>query len=104
MKLIFRIIAGLLFIVFFGFALKNTQEVALRFFLDYEIRAPLVLMLLAFFVSGAIFGVLAMTPTVLRQRRDLSRHRKAIANLEKESALREQSRSQPPQPDGVLGR
>lgn len=103
MKLIFRIIAGLLFIVFFGFALKNTQEVALRFFLDYEMRAPLVLMLLAFFVSGAIFGVLAMIPTVLRQRRDLSKSRKTLANLEKQRALQEQLRSQPPQPDGVLG-
>lgn len=104
MKLIFRIIAGLLFIVFFGFALKNTQEVALRFFLDYEIRAPLVLMLLAFFVSGAIFGVFAMIPTVLRQRRDVANYRKTLAKLEKEGALREQSRNQPPQPDGVLSR
>lgn len=104
MKLIFRIIAGLLFIVFFGFALKNTQEVALRFLLDYEIRAPLVLMLLAFFVCGAIFGVLAMTPTVLRQRRDLTRHKKAIVNMEKEGAARELARSQPPQPDGALDR
>lgn len=103
MKLIFRIIAGLLFIVFFGFALKNTQEVALRFFLDHEIRAPLVLMLLAFFVIGAIFGVLAMTSTVLRQRRDLSRHKKIIAKMEKDGAARDLSRSQPPQPDGVLG-
>lgn len=102
MKLIFRLIAGVLFVVFFGFALKNTQEVALQFFLDYEIRAPLVLMLLAFFVSGAIFGVLAMTPTVLRQRREVNRHKKTIASLEKEGAARELSRSQPPQPDGVL--
>jgi putative membrane protein len=104
MKFIFRIIAGLLFIVFFGFALKNTQEVALRFFLGYEIRAPLVLMLLGFFVSGAIFGVLAMTPTILRQRRDLSRRKKAIVTMEKEGAARELSRSQPPQPDGMLHR
>ena len=34
MKLLFRIVATLLFIVFFGFALKNTQEVALHFFVD----------------------------------------------------------------------
>lgn len=102
MKIIFRIIAGLLFIVFFGFALKNTQEVALQFFLGYEMRAPLVLMLLAFFVSGAIFGVLAMMSTVLRQRRDLSRHKKVIAKMEKENVARDLSRSQTPQPDGVL--
>ncbi|NMM26409.1 MAG: LapA family protein [Glaciimonas sp.] len=104
MKLISRIIAGLLFIVFFGFALKNTQEVALEFFLGHEIRAPLVLMLLVFFVSGVIFGVLAMMSTVLRQRRDLNRQRKIIVGMEKEGAARERLRSQPPQPDGVLDR
>lgn len=98
MKLIFRIIAGLLFIVFFGFALKNTQEVALQFFLGYEMRTPLVLMLLAFFVSGAIFGVLAMMSTVLRQRRELNRHKQVIAKMEKENVARDLSRSQSPQP------
>ena len=70
MKLVSRVIAVLLFIIFFGFALKNTQEVALRFFLDYEIRGPLVLMLLGFFAAGATLGVLALTPTVFRHRRD----------------------------------
>ena len=40
MKVLFRIVATILFVIFFGFALKNTQEVALHFFLDYEIRGP----------------------------------------------------------------
>ena len=65
MKIIFRIVAAILFVIFFGFALKNTQEVALQFFLGYEIRGPLVLLLLGFFAAGAALGVLAMTPTVL---------------------------------------
>jgi lipopolysaccharide assembly protein A len=59
MKFLFRIVAAILFIVFFGFALKNTQEAALRFFFDYEIRGPLVLLLLAFFAGGAALGILA---------------------------------------------
>ena len=41
MKILLRIIAVLLFIVFFGFAMKNTQEVSLQFFLGYEMRGPL---------------------------------------------------------------
>ena len=44
MKFLSRIVGIVLFILFFGFALKNTHEVALHFFLGYEIRAPLVLM------------------------------------------------------------
>lgn len=104
MKYVFRIVAAILFVVFFGFALKNTQEVALRFFFDYEVSAPLVLLLLAFFVCGAALGILAMIPTVFRHRRDLSRHRKTIAAMEKENEAQRRARMQPPQPDGVVGK
>lgn len=82
MKYIFRIAAGLLFIIFFGFALKNTQEVALSFFWDYEWRGPLVLMLLGFFVAGAVLGILAMLPILFRHRRELSQHRQRVSKLE----------------------
>jgi len=85
MKLISRIVAAILFILFFGFALKNTQEVVLRFFFGYEIRASLVLLLLAFFVGGIALGILAMIPTVFRHRRDLSKHRKIIAAMGEDS-------------------
>ena len=78
MKFLSRIVGIILFILFFGFALKNTQEAALRFFLGYEVRAPLVLMLLAFFAGGAILGVLAMTPTVVRYRRNSDRQKSAV--------------------------
>jgi lipopolysaccharide assembly protein A len=102
MKYVFRILAAILFVVFFGFALKNTQEVALRFFFDREINAPLVLLLLAFFVGGAVLGVLAMIPTVFRHRRDLSRHKKTLAKMEKETEAQRFSRMQPPPPDTVV--
>ena len=59
MKFISTIVGFVLFVLFFGFALKNTQEVDLHFFLNYELRGPLVLMLLAFFVAGAALGVAA---------------------------------------------
>jgi uncharacterized integral membrane protein len=102
MKIISRIVAAILFIVFFGFALKNTQEAALRFFFDYEIRGPLVLLLLAFFVGGAALGVLAMTPALFRHRRDLSRHKKTIDTMRKASEAEQAARMQPPQPDTVI--
>lgn len=83
MKYVFRIVAALLFVVFFGFALKNTQEAVLSFFWGYELRGPLVLLLLAFFVAGAAFGIAAMLPTVLRQRREVARQKRQVANLER---------------------
>jgi lipopolysaccharide assembly protein A len=101
-KVVFRILAAILFIVFFGFALKNTQEAVLYFFLGYEIRAPLVLLLLAFFIGGAVLGIFAMLPTVFRHRRDLSRHKKTITTMEREQEAQRQARIQPPQPDSVV--
>jgi putative membrane protein len=102
MKILFRIIAAILFIIFFGFALKNTQEAALQFFLGYEIRGPLVLLLLGFFAVGAALGVLAMMPTVLRYRRDLSKQKKTIVVMQKDSEAQQLARLQPPQPDSVV--
>lgn len=102
MKILFRIVAAILFVIFFGFALKNTQEVSLQFFLGYAISGPLVLLLLGFFAAGAVLGVLAMTPTVLRYRRDVSKQKKTIVVMQKDSEAQQLARMQPPQPDSVV--
>ncbi|MBC7574768.1 MAG: LapA family protein [Herminiimonas sp.] len=101
MKLIFRIIAVVIFIVFFGFALNNTQEAVLSFFGGYEIRKPLVILLLGFFAAGAVLGVLAMTPTLFRHRRDLTKHKKLVATLQQEQDAQMLARAQQPRPDGL---
>jgi uncharacterized integral membrane protein len=82
MKFVSTIAGFILFVLFFGFALKNTQEVNLNFFLGYELRGPLVLMLLAFFIAGAALGILAMSPTVFRHRREASQHKNTVAALQ----------------------
>lgn len=76
MKWLSRIIAIVFFIFFFSLALKNTQETVLFFFWGYELRGPLVLIVLCFFIAGCILGLLAMTPMIFRQRRELNRFRK----------------------------
>jgi putative membrane protein len=97
MKFVSTIVGFVLFILFFGFALKNTQAVDLHFFLNYELRGPLVLMLLAFFVAGAALGILAVTPTVFRHRRETSQHKNMIQALQ--SVAR--TGTAQPQPDSV---
>lgn len=99
MKFIFRFIAVIIFVVFFVFALKNTGEVSLSFFSDYRITAPLVLMLLGFFAAGAVFGVIAMLPTVVRTRREATRQKQAMVALTREHEAQQQTRQQPPLPD-----
>ena len=99
MKFLSRIVGIVLFILFFGFALKNTQEVALRFFLGYEVHAPLVLLLLAFFAGGAILGVLAMTPTVVRYRRNSDHQKNAALAARTAGSARKTEGIEPSQPD-----
>ena len=82
MKFVSTIVGIILFILFFGIALKNTQPVDLHFFLNYELRGPLVLMLLGFFVAGAVLGVLALTPTVFRHRREATKQKSTIQTLQ----------------------
>lgn len=102
MKLVSKVVALLLFVLFFAFALKNTHEVVLVLFFKYELQAPLVLMLLGFFVAGAVLGVLAMSPIVFRHRRELARHKKNLHHLQHENRAAQQARTQPPQPDTVV--
>jgi putative membrane protein len=102
MKLLVRLIAFALFVVFFGFALKNTDEVVLRFFWNSQARSPLILLLLAFLLAGAVMGVLAMTGTVLRHRRELSRIRKELEQFKAEAAAHAAARTQAPAPDTLI--
>jgi lipopolysaccharide assembly protein A len=61
----------LLFGLLFGFALKNTDPVNLRFYFDYVWSAPLVLVLLFFFAGGIVIGFMAGMLKVYRQRREI---------------------------------
>ena len=76
------------FVLLVAFAAKNADNVTLRFYFDLALQAPLVLVLFGFFAAGALFGMLALIGTLLRQRRE-------IASLKKQS--------QPPAPPPVAG-
>ena len=102
MKILFRIIAVLLFVLFFGFALKNTATATLELFYGYQLQMPLVLLLLAFFASGAVLGVLAMTPTVLRYRRELNREKRNVVKVQQQSDALQATRAEPPRPDNII--
>jgi putative membrane protein len=101
MKIVSRIFALILFVLFFGFALKNDQIVTLHYFFGYAQTAPLVILLLAFLFIGAILGVLAMIPIVFRHRRDISNQKKTIAEIEKERLAAQVSNMSPPQSDSI---
>lgn len=62
-----------IFLFLFAFALKNTELVSVRFFFDSFWQAPLVIIVLAFFVAGTVLGVLSLLGVVFRLRREVSR-------------------------------
>ena len=102
MRLIFRLVALVLFIIFFDFALKNTDEVVLHFFWGSQARSPMILLLLAFFVVGVAMGVLAMTGTVLRYRRELSRLKKEVEQKKSNADSVARLREQPSPPANII--
>jgi putative membrane protein len=72
---LFRLI---IFLLLLGFALKNSELITVHYYLDYEWQAPLVLVLLGFFAMGALIGLLALMPHLIRLRRELGKLRKAL--------------------------
>jgi uncharacterized integral membrane protein len=66
-------------LVLVWFAVKNAQDVTLTGLPGQTWQAPLVFVLLTVFVAGVVIGLLAWVPTVVRQRREIGRLRKAAA-------------------------
>jgi putative membrane protein len=79
MKIVSAILGCILFVLFFGFALKNTDQVDLHFFLGYELRGP---------------------PTVFRHRRESSQHKNTIQALQSAAGTAVSA----PQPDSIAPR
>jgi lipopolysaccharide assembly protein A len=72
MRIVTWTIRLVVFLLLAAFAAKNVEPVALRFYFDLVFTAPLIVVLLGFFAAGALFGVLALVGTLLRQRREIS--------------------------------
>ena len=58
-----------LFFTLFAFALNNEQPVVVHWFFGAQWTAPMVIVVLVAFASGAAIGVLAMVPSWWRHRR-----------------------------------
>lgn len=94
MRLLSWIFRTLLFLAALGFALSNTRITELRFFgVDFVWSAPLVIFLLAFFAAGVVLGLLAVVPTLYRQRREIGRLRRELRGSGKPAG------NVPPPPD-----
>ena len=71
-----------IFLFLFAFAIKNTDPVSVRFFFDAAWQAPLVIVVLAFFAFGAALGALSLLGTIFGLRREASRLRRELKQLQ----------------------
>ena len=78
MRYLVWLLRGAMFLVLFGFAVKNDQPVVLRYFFGYEWQASLVVILLLFFALGVGIGVLAVLSNLFRQRREITALKKEL--------------------------
>ncbi|HXF67249.1 MAG TPA: LapA family protein [Burkholderiales bacterium] len=79
-----------LFVLVLLFAVKNTEPVAVRYYLGGEWRAPLVFVLLTFFCAGVAAGIAACLPRLLRQRREIGALRRELQESRRGSPAAEE--------------
>ena len=72
----------IVFLLLLAFAAKNVEPVTLRFYFDLALQAPLVVVLFGCFAAGALFGILALVGTLLRQRRQITLLKKKDPSIE----------------------
>ena len=73
MRVLTWVIRLVIFLFLLAFAARNTDPVTLRFYFDLAWQMPLVGLLVAFFVAGALLGVAAALGVLIRQRREIGR-------------------------------
>lgn len=78
MRYLFWTLRLLLFVLLFGFALKNSDPVTIHFYLGTQWEASLALVLLIFFGIGAVVGIFSCLSYVYRQRREILQLRKEL--------------------------
>lgn len=70
----------LLFLLALGFAIKNSEIVTLHYYLGYQWQAPMVVVVLTVFCTGAGVGIAATLGFAFRQRREILRLRRELRN------------------------
>jgi lipopolysaccharide assembly protein A len=69
MRLLIWLLRAFVFFALFAFSLNNRQTATVNWFFGVQWQAPLVIVVLAAFAIGAVFGVIAMVPSWWRHRR-----------------------------------
>jgi lipopolysaccharide assembly protein A len=77
-RILSALVWAVVFLVLFLLALKNTDPVTVRFYFEQEWRAPLVVVVVAAFAAGAVFGMIACIPAFMRRHHTIARLKKEL--------------------------
>ncbi|UDM49687.1 lipopolysaccharide assembly LapA domain-containing protein [Cupriavidus sp. MP-37] len=86
MKLFAWIVRIVVFVLLFVLALRNTAEASLQLFFNAVWHAPLILILFAAFALGAVAALASVAPGMMRQRMELAKLRRALADARASTA------------------
>jgi lipopolysaccharide assembly protein A len=78
LRILSAVVWAVVFLVIFLFALKNTDPVTVRFYFEQEWHAPLIMVVVAVFASGAVLGMIALIPAFMRRHRTIARLKKEL--------------------------
>jgi lipopolysaccharide assembly protein A len=101
MRFFVRLAGAFIFFSLFAFALNNQQAAAVNWFFGYAWTAPMVIIVLAAFVAGTAFGVLAMAPSWWKQRRLARRSVESASAVAADTPAPPREPQAPVIPDGV---
>ncbi|WP_367394941.1 lipopolysaccharide assembly LapA domain-containing protein [Cupriavidus sp. Agwp_2] len=86
MKLFAWIVRIVVFVLLFVLALRNTADASLQLFFNAVWHAPLILILFAAFVLGAVAALASVAPGLMRQRMELAKLRRALTQVQAATA------------------
>ncbi len=78
MRYLFRLFELLVLVLLIAVTVQNSAVVEFKLFFGQSWQAPLILLLLIFFVAGALIGLVATFAYSLRVRRELSQLKKEL--------------------------
>lgn len=78
MQILIWIVRIVVILLIVWFAARNADPVVLYGYMDSSIKAPLVLILLAFFGGGLLLGLLASLMTIFQLKREVRKLNRAL--------------------------
>ena len=87
MQILIWIVRVVVILLIVWFAARNAEPVVLYGYMDSSVKAPLVLILLAFFGGGLLLGLLASLMSIFQLKREVRKLNRALQHKVHEASV-----------------